>query len=245
MVTLPYSSVITPQQTSASQQNGPSQQLASRCGRLRVFARISCYLACVKCICIRRRRGAEAPPSPRKIRKCLVVGPTGGGKTLLLQRMAIRDSCSKRTEPTRGFRQQRVTHKSFDYEMLEVGGSFQKYWHRYIPNAQALIFVVGTQEGANPIDCLAEAGATLAQFLRDHVPSWWPVVILVNDKDHANSGQSITRQAARHALSLEGTDAMQRVHLEIFVCSAAAQAPESAHALARPLDWLAARLADD
>ena len=223
-------------------QNGPSQQLASRCGRIRVFARISCYLACVKCICF-KQHVTETPPAPRKLRKCLVIGPTGGGKTLLLQRMAIRDSVATHTKPTHGFRQQHVTHSSCDFEMLEVGGSCEKYWHRYIRNAQALLFVVGTRGGDNPFDGFAEIGATLTQFLLDHVPSCWPVLVIVNDKDHVHSGKSITPQTARRALGLEETEMKQRVNFDVFVCSAVARAPELVQAIVCPLDWLAAKLA--
>ena len=234
---------------------GERASAGRRTGRIRralVLGRIGCYLACCKCICLRRRGQTRAPE--RLTCKCLVVGPPAGGKTTLLDRMAIRDVAERTTrplvlipgpEPTRGFKQQNVAHAQFVFEMLEVGGALQQYWSKYTHDMNALLFVVGISEddaSAGTLPGFQQAGASLDAFIQEHVPSWWPVLVIVSVHGSGSRDTcAISAQGAKEALG----PVAQRTQLELFVCAAAAGATcgvDGAQGIAPALEWLSARL---
>ena len=232
----------------------PSQE-AGACARRCVLLKVASYLACCRCICCKK---PQRPPAPRVRRKVLVIGPAGAGKTALLERMSIRDGAERLGAelrqhsggqggercapyaPTAGLAMAEVALlDGFSLEMCELGGAVKDYWHRYKDGVSAVVFVVdGSAPGDEGAEALADAGATLEAFAREHCRPHWPVLVLANDP-RAGAGEARDAKAVEEALKMERAP----FHMAVRCCTAAPASSHAEQGLVPALDWLGEKLA--
>ena len=80
--------------------------------------------------------------SAKKFYRVLLLGLDAGGKTTMLYKLKLGEVVT--TIPTMGFNVETVLHKDAKFTMWDVGGKdkVRVLWHHYLPNTQALIYVV-------------------------------------------------------------------------------------------------------
>lgn len=166
----------------------------------------SVYMVFCKCFCCKRRAMLTDADSITWESSILFLGCSGGGKSTILQRLAVLRSpetfVASALPPTTGFNIKQIRHKKTMLSLWEVGGGdkIRKYWPRYAATEtyDGFVYVVDVSETADssavPVSKSAEI---LRQFLDEvcHNPRWKMcfLVILFN-KTNALDRQSLKTQ---------------------------------------------------
>ncbi|XP_075072926.1 ADP-ribosylation factor-like protein 16 isoform X2 [Mixophyes fleayi] len=117
---------------------------------------------------------------------CLVLGPSGVGKTLLmkrLQKLCSKDSANlgdpPPTQPTVGTNLTDLTIQRTRVTVREVGGSMGPIWPSYYKDCRTVLFIV---DAANPSQVSASC-IQLLSVLSAHALSSVSVLIIFNKTD--------------------------------------------------------------
>lgn len=111
--------------------------------------------------------------------KILMLGLDNAGKTTILYKLKLnkrRDSA-----PTVGFNIETVSYKNIKFNMWDVGGQehLRPLWRHYFPSANALIFVIDSQDRAR----LDEAKEELYSIIGDKEMEDVALLVWANKQD--------------------------------------------------------------
>uniref|UniRef100_A0A0G4F289 Uncharacterized protein n=1 Tax=Chromera velia CCMP2878 TaxID=1169474 RepID=A0A0G4F289_9ALVE len=160
-------------------------------------------------------------------RKILILGLNNAGKTTILYKLHLGQVIQ--TQPTIGSNVEEVTHKSLKLQVWDVGGqeNLRSVWSMYFENAQALIFVVDSNDRDSMLVAKMELFNVL---LHEHMKACC-LLVLANKQDiqGAMTAAEICNELKLH--DIRGRD------WHIQGCCAL-----TGDGLREGLDWIAARL---
>jgi len=162
----------------------------------------------------------------REVRVCM-IGLDAAGKTTILNKLKLGETLS--TIPTIGFNVDTVEYKNLKLTMWDVGGQarLRSLWKHYFQNADAVIFVVDSNDTAR----ITEAMTELQHSLSHEDLAKASLLVYANKQDLPNAMPTSVVQDKLKLADLRG----RKVYIQ--GCSAT-----SGNGLWEGLDWLSANL---
>ncbi|KAJ7213460.1 ADP-ribosylation factor family-domain-containing protein [Mycena pura] len=134
----------------------------------------------------------------KKEMRILMVGLDAAGKTTILYKLKLGEIVT--TIPTIGFNVETVEYKNILFTMWDIGGQakIRRLWNHYYQNAQAIIFVVDS----NDPERVSEAREELQRMLTEDELRDALLLVFANKQDlpHAMNAAEITDKLGLHGL---------------------------------------------
>jgi len=124
-------------------------------------------------------------PKRRKYRKILILSLDAAGKTTILYRLKTGNLIN--TIPTIGYNHETIRYKSSNFDFWDLGGQdgIRKLWPVYFENAQAVVFVVDSNDRERIVEA-AEELKRIEQLLFSSECRNAVILILANKQDLPN-----------------------------------------------------------
>ena len=156
----------------------------------------------------------------------IILGLDNAGKTQILYCMKLGQSISN-TIPTLGFNIEEISYKNLTFKAWDIGGqsAYRQMWHHFYDDADAVIFVLDSQDR----DRFKEAKQELHALLNQEKLRELPFLIFANKQDLPNAAE-ITE--LKKVLELHKWN--YKNNIKIVACTALDN-----HRITTGMDWLA------
>ncbi len=113
----------------------------------------------------------------------IILGLDASGKTTLLNRLKTNEGAT--TIPTIGFTNETIKYGNLTFNMFDIGGQskLRKMWHHYFENANAVVFVIDSNDTVRMSETKEEIDKLLAHPLLLNSP----ILFFANKQDLPNA----------------------------------------------------------
>lgn len=115
--------------------------------------------------------------------RMVILGLDGAGKTTIFYRLLMNTTIIP--VPTTGFNVEDLRAKGVKFNVWDLGGHerVRKIWHHYLPNTDALVYVVDSCDRER----LTTSGDLLYQVMKNEAMYGVPILVLANRIDHPDA----------------------------------------------------------
>lgn len=154
------------------------------------------------------RTKSKALASSSKIRKVVMIGLDGAGKTTITYKMKLGET--QQTTTTIGLNVETIKHRNTEFLVFDIGGSARSLWVHYLQDVDVLIWVIDSSEKER-LPIIREEIAKVAQMMKNQD---FLLAIFLNKQDLPS------KLPTHEILQKIGVDEIDVSHMLIQTCSA-------------------------